>query len=122
MNAEQAFTITEALTGYWPTPAMEAEEVKAWLMELTGDRNITPNEAAMVIRLEAENGAEWRMRPGQIVSLVQHHRRQEALRWPRPSLPPGKYCTPAENVAHLRELRKSMAPAGHPGGSAEAVA
>jgi len=108
MTTDEAFAITEALAGYWPTPALEEAEVKALVVELTGPLRITPQEAATVIKLEAGTGREWRPKPGQIVALVQHHRRQEALRRPRPALSSAPYCTKSENLAHIAHVQELL--------------
>ena len=39
--------------------------------------------------LRAQGARQWRPRPGEFVELIQHHRRQDALRKRRPALPSG---------------------------------
>ena len=107
MTAEEAFGIVEAISGYWPTPSMEPEEVKAWVTELAGPANITYGEAGMVTR--SEGGRQWRPRPGEFAELVRHYRRQEALRIPLRAVGEGgRVCTPEENLEKLREVRRLL--------------
>jgi hypothetical protein len=87
VNMDEADTILEILSGYWPTPALTDEEVKAWLNELCGRHmRITSEEAGRVIAGFARTGSTFRLRPGQIVSEVQALRRRRALDRPVPAL------------------------------------
>ena len=80
MNTIEADTVLEILSGYWPTPALTDEEVKAWYAELCGSHiKITTEEAGKVIAIWARSGEEWRLRPGQIVAEAQALRRRRVL-------------------------------------------
>lgn len=106
MTSDEVRTVLAAVAGYWPTPALTTEEVVAWTTELCGPSRITYDEALATVKAEA--GREWRPRAGQIVAMVQHYRRQESLRRPKPALPPGGYCTPEANVAHVQRCRNLL--------------
>ncbi len=109
MTIEEAFAIVDAVSGYWPTPAMEPEEVKAWVTVLAGLARISFDEASNVI--SAESARTWRPRPGQFVELVGHYRRQEALRNPRMALDVGgRICTREENLTNLAALQELLNP------------
>ena len=105
MNADEAFAIVEMICGYWPTPAMEAEEVKAFITELAVAGRTTYDEARSVVRAEA--GRQWRPRP-ELIDLVWQYRRQEALRNPLRALDDGgQLCAPEENLEELSKVRCS---------------
>jgi hypothetical protein len=108
MAADQVRSVLAALAGYWPTPVLTEEETVAWTTELVGPARIGYPEALAVIK--AECGRQWRPRAGEFVALVQHYRRQEALRKPRPALPSGVRIASREmsleQVAKCRELLK----------------
>jgi hypothetical protein len=87
MHTSEVRPTLAAMAGYWPTPQLTEEEVVAWTTELTGPIGISYTEAVKVIR--AEGARQWRPRPGEFVELIQHYRRQDALRKPRPALPSG---------------------------------
>ena len=109
MNNTEIDTVLEILSGYWPTPALTDEECKAWYAELRGPLKITTEEAGKVIAGWARSGAEWRLRPGQIVSEVQALRRKRALDRPLPELPSGaEIMTGDELAAAVAELRASL--------------
>ena len=98
MNTTEADTVLEILSGYWPTPALTDEEVKAWYAELCGSHmRITTEEAGKVIAAWARSGEEWRLRPGQIVAEVQALRRKRALAVRLPALPSGMSSSAASN-------------------------
>jgi len=87
MNYDEADTVMEILSGYWPTPALTEEEVKAWINELCSNHmRITTEEAGKVIAAWARSGETFRLRPGQIVAEVQALRRRRAF--DRPVLMP----------------------------------
>lgn len=86
MNDVDVDPVLGRLNGYWATPEMTVEETLAWTETLTGPARITAGEAVTVIRAEAESGREWRLRPGEIVALVQALRRRRALENPRPAV------------------------------------
>ncbi len=106
MSAEQARVVLATLTGYWPTPALTLEETVAWTTELVGPARINYAEAVAVIH--AEKARQWRPRAGEFVELVQHYRRQEALR--KPALPSGARIasreTSLEWISKCREMVK----------------
>ena len=106
MTTDQVRAVLATMAGYWPTPAMTEEEVIAYTVELTGPARITAVEAGRVIK--AESGRQWRPRAGEFVGLVQHYRRADALRNPRPAIGRGAYCTPEQNLAHLRRCRELL--------------
>ena len=107
MNTTEADTVLEILSGYWPTPALTDEEIKAWYVELCGPLKITTEEASKVIAAQARSGQEWRMRPGQIVIEVQQLRRRRALDRPLPALPSGDQILRGDElVAKVAELRQ----------------
>jgi hypothetical protein len=82
MNTNDADTVMEILSGYWPTPDLTDEEVRAWYSELCGYLKITAEEAGKVIATWARSGETFRLRPGQIVAEVQALRRRRALERP----------------------------------------
>ena len=110
MNTTEADTVLEILSGYWPTPALTDEEVKAWYAELCGSHmRITTEEAGKVIAAWARSGEEWRLRPGQIVAEVQALRRKRALDRPLPALPSGdELLSGLELSARIAELRSAI--------------
>jgi hypothetical protein len=101
MNATEAHTVLEVLSGYWPTPALTEEEVKAWVTELCGRQKITTEEAAKVITAWARSGETFRLRPGQIVAEIQALRRRRAFDRPNAELVPAFEI--AENHDEIRE-------------------
>ena len=105
MTADQMRTLMAVLAGYWPTPVLTAEEVTAYTAEFTGPLRITYSEARAM--LQAEKGRQWRPRPGEVVELVQHYRRQSALRKP-PALGEGAFSTKEQALGHLAALRQSI--------------
>jgi hypothetical protein len=82
------------------------EEVVAWTTELTGPIGISYTEAVKVIR--AEGARQWRPRPGEFVELIQHHRRQDALRKRRPALPSGIRIASKEMNDEWNAKRREM--------------
>ena len=101
MNTSEAETVLEVLSGYWPTPALTEEEVKAWVTELCGHMKITTEEAAKVIHAWSRSGETFRLRPGQIVAEVQALRRRRAFDRPIAELVPAFEI--AENHDEIRE-------------------
>lgn len=79
MNRADVRPILAMVAGYWPQPVLSTEEATAWAAELCGSLRITPEEARTVIVAAAEDGREFRMKPGQLVPAVQALRRQRAL-------------------------------------------
>ena len=108
MRTDEVRPTLAAMAGYWPTPQLTEEEVIAWTTELTGPIGISNVEARKVIR--AESSRQWRPRPGEFVELIQHYRRQEALRSPKPALESGVKIASREmsleQIAHCRTLLK----------------
>jgi len=102
MNAQQTRPVLASLVGFWPTPALTSEETLAWVCELTGPLKITPAEAQHAIRKHAETGAEFRIRPGQIIELVQAIRRMRAVH-ERPQLTRAPVWEPDEENLAARE-------------------
>ena len=105
MTRDDIRSVLAALAGYWPTPALTEEEVIAWTTELAGGYKTDRPEVMRVIQSEASR--QWRPRPGEMVELIQHYRRQDALRQPRPALTEGGWCSidrNLEGIAHCREL------------------
>ena len=74
--------IIARLIGYWTTPELTPEESLAWTETLLGSLQITSEEAVHVLRAEAENGRQWRPRPGELVALVQELRRRRVMASP----------------------------------------
>ncbi|HXN60013.1 MAG TPA: hypothetical protein VN886_06125 [Acidimicrobiales bacterium] len=109
MNTTEADTVLEILSGYWPTPALTDEEVKAWYNELCRSYlKITTEEAGKIIAASARSGETFRLRPGQIVAEVQALRRRRALDCP-PALPsPDEFMTGPELAAAIGELRQQL--------------
>ncbi len=115
MQTDQVRRTLAAMAGYWPTPALRDEEVVAWTTELTGPIGISAGEALKVIR--AEGGRQWRPRPGEFVELIQHYRRQETLRRPKPALPSAERIASKEyslnQIQRCRDLLQQSRKAAH---------
>jgi len=103
MTADQVRSVLALISGYHPTPALSEEEIIAWTTELVGPYRMTYAEVVYVIK--AEKGRQWRPRPGELVGLVQHYRRQEALRHPRPALEGDRPCSREATLAHIAECK-----------------
>jgi hypothetical protein len=90
MNGEDLEPVMALVAGLWPTPEVTYEEALAWSAELTGRQKITRAEAMGVLQDFAESGTQecrFRPRAGQIISMVQAHRRKRATERPIPELP-----------------------------------
>jgi hypothetical protein len=107
MTADDARTVIKVVLGFWSSPPMEEPEILAWTMELTGSLRIGRAEAIELIRQRAESGEVYRLRPGQIVDLVQRRRRWQALHQPLPALPTGdRRIDREEALAEIGKLRE----------------
>ena len=109
MNATQADGLIAMLSGYWPSPALSDDEGAAWMVTLTRGARFTVDEARSVLVACAENGDKWRPRAGEFVAMVQHQRRQRALRTPQGALPSGeKVAGKDDHLRGLAECRRLM--------------
>jgi hypothetical protein len=107
MNADQVERILAVISGYWATPFVTNEEAIAYTTELTGPAKITYFEAMDVIK--AESGRMWRPRPGELVQLVRHYRRQDALRLHRPALGSGvRISSRDESLEQIKRCRELL--------------
>ena len=83
MTRDEIRTVLATISGYWPTPTMSTEEVIAWTSELSGRYRMTYAEVREVI--DTEKSRDWRPRAGELIGLVQAHRRAEARRNAQPA-------------------------------------
>lgn len=110
MRQDEARNVIALIAGLWPTPAMADEEAAAWGLVLVRSARISREEATTVLVAVAENGAQWRPRPGELIAMVQHERRQRALRTPRPALPSGeKIASKETQMERLAACKRLMA-------------
>ena len=112
MTSDEVRPIVALLAGYWPTPAITAEEALAYAVELTAvPMRIKSEEATTVVARAARSGETFRIRPGQITEAVQALRRRRGLY--RPALAPVPVVHDGPEYArHFTEFRAVCVAAG----------
>lgn len=65
MNADEAHILTRMIVGYWPSPAMSADEVDVWIKHLAP---LDFEDASDVIEMVATAGRQFRPGAGEFVA------------------------------------------------------